>query len=273
MVCLSPNRHLFTLAQAGVTQTGACLPLRKLRGAKQVPVYPRADCVASNRRLFTLAQIAWRQTGACLVIQKAEVWCWPSLRYYNPNGDRSRPHRSLMNQPPCGVSPADVVVGGEGGQEVFPDGGLGAADAARLAEIASGEGDAVLHEGDVDDGREVLVVHVVHLAGLVQPLLGVEDDVAAVTVKHLEQDLTRTLPIAVEGEAHPDLVPDIPEALIIVGLRGGEDAAVGDVDDAACALLGVDAVADLEDGELEEADVDDVAAVVARGRPRRRVCE
>ena len=106
-------------------------------------------------------------------------------------------------------------------------------------------------------------MHVVHLAGLVQPLLGVEDDVAAVTVKHLEQDLTRTLPIAVEGEAHPDLVPDIPEALIIVGLRHGEDAAVGDVDDAACALLGVNAVADLEDGELEEADVDDVAAVVA----------
>ena len=35
------------------------------------------------------------------------------------------------------------------------------------------------------------------------------------------------------------------------------------MDDAACALLGVDAVADLEDGELEEADVDDVAAVVA----------
>ena len=35
------------------------------------------------------------------------------------------------------------------------------------------------------------------------------------------------------------------------------------MNDASGALFGVDAVADLEDGKLEEADVDDVAAVVA----------
>ena len=47
-------------------QTGACLPLRRLQGLKQAPVYPHADCRTPNRRLFTLAQIAGPQTGACL---------------------------------------------------------------------------------------------------------------------------------------------------------------------------------------------------------------
>ena len=54
----NPNRRLFIVAQTGVTQTGACLPPRRLRRPKQAAVYPRADCMASNRRLFTLAQIA-----------------------------------------------------------------------------------------------------------------------------------------------------------------------------------------------------------------------
>ncbi len=53
-----PNRRLFTLAQTGVNQTGACLPSRRLHSLKQAPVYPRADCMDPNRRLFTLAQIA-----------------------------------------------------------------------------------------------------------------------------------------------------------------------------------------------------------------------
>ena len=66
MVCLSPNRHLFTLAQNAGRQTGACLLSRKLCSAKQAPVYSRAGWSNSNRRLFTLAQIAWRQTGTCL---------------------------------------------------------------------------------------------------------------------------------------------------------------------------------------------------------------
>ena len=39
-------------------QTGACLPLHRLRNPKQAPVYHRADCVAPNRRLFTIAQTA-----------------------------------------------------------------------------------------------------------------------------------------------------------------------------------------------------------------------
>jgi len=38
MVCLSPNRRLFTLAQIAGPQTGACLLSRKLRSAKQAPV-------------------------------------------------------------------------------------------------------------------------------------------------------------------------------------------------------------------------------------------
>jgi len=37
-----PNRHLFTLAQFAWRQTGACLLSRRLRGAKQAPVYSRA---------------------------------------------------------------------------------------------------------------------------------------------------------------------------------------------------------------------------------------
>ena len=59
-----PNRRLFTAAQTGVNQTGACLLSRRLHRPKQAPVYHRADCVAPNRRLFILAQTGVNQTGA-----------------------------------------------------------------------------------------------------------------------------------------------------------------------------------------------------------------
>ena len=52
----TPAGALFTTAQTGVTQTGACLPSRRLRTPKQAPVYLRADRSEPNRRLFTLAQ-------------------------------------------------------------------------------------------------------------------------------------------------------------------------------------------------------------------------
>ena len=56
--CRAPNRRLFTVAQIAGTQTGACLPPRRLHSLKQAPVYHCADCVAPNRRLFIAAQIA-----------------------------------------------------------------------------------------------------------------------------------------------------------------------------------------------------------------------
>ena len=67
-----PNRRLFTLMQIAGPQTGACLPLRRLQGPKQAPVYPYADCRTPNRRLFTPTQIAGRQTGACLPLRRLQ---------------------------------------------------------------------------------------------------------------------------------------------------------------------------------------------------------
>ena len=58
--------------QTSLPPQGPCLPLHRLQGLKQAPVYPYADCRTPNRCLFTLTQIAGRQTGACLPLYKLQ---------------------------------------------------------------------------------------------------------------------------------------------------------------------------------------------------------
>jgi len=70
-------------------------------------------------------------------------------------------------------------------------------------------------------------------------------------------------PIALKGDDDGDLVPDELEAFAVIRDDFGEDLTVGDVEDAAGALIGLHPVADFVECELEQPHVDDVARVGA----------
>ena len=67
------------------------------------------------------------------------------------------------------------------------------------------------------------------------------------------------LPVAFKGHQHRDFVPDIVKALIVACRRFGKYLTVGNMNDPAGALVGLYPVADLHEGELEDALVDNIA--------------
>ena len=60
--CVTPNRHLFTIAQVAWTQTGTCLPSRRLHSLKQAPVY-RCAGLCRGREVCLIQEM----TGICPV--------------------------------------------------------------------------------------------------------------------------------------------------------------------------------------------------------------
>ena len=81
-------------------------------------------------------------------------------------------------------------------------------------------------------------------------------------LRNAVEDLFRLPPIALERDEHGYLVPDVLEAATVIRQDLAQHLAVGYVNDPAGAPFGVDPVADLHEGELEDADVDDVARVL-----------
>ena len=79
-----PNRRLFTLAQTGVNQTGACLPSRRLHSLKQAPVYPRAGLCRGR------GSLSW---------YPAKLRCPRRGPVYH-RADRSEPNRRPFFAPP-----------------------------------------------------------------------------------------------------------------------------------------------------------------------------
>src|SRR5947199_8083034 len=77
----------------------------------------------------------------------------------------------------------------------------------------------------------------------------------------LPEDLLRFSPVALEGHHHRHLAPDVAESLVVVGDGIGENLAVRDVDDPPARLVRLYPRADLVEGELEQAQVDDVAGM------------
>ena len=71
----------------------------------------------------------------------------------------------------------------------------------------------------------------------------------------LFKDLLGQLPVALKSDLHFHFVPDVLKSGAIVGLRLAEDDPVGDMDDPSGTLVGMDPVPNLQQGELEEADV------------------
>src|SRR3989442_12156314 len=161
------------------------------------------------------------------------------------------------------VGEVDVVVLGELAQDVLPDQLLGDAALARLAQVPDRQQAPVLADARVHRGGQVRVEDHEFPARFLDALLGRLDDLLGVPPDDVEQQLLGLLPIALEGDEHRDLVPDVLEALAVVRDDVRDDLAVGDVDDAAGALVGVHPVADLVQGELEYPDVDHVAGVLA----------
>ena len=80
-------------------------------------------------------------------------------------------------------------------------------------------------------------------------------------VGDLLKNLQAPFPVAVEGEFHRDFMPQIWEALMIVGDGLGEDVGVGQVENSAGALVGVDPITDLQYAEVAQTDVDHVASL------------
>ena len=76
------------------------------------------------------------------------------------------------------------------------------------------------------------------------------------------QNLLRLLPVALIRDEHRHFVPDVPEALVVVRDRLGEDQLIRHMHDAAGALIGIDPDADFVHGKLEQMDVDDIAAML-----------
>ena len=60
--CVTPNRRLFTIAQVAWTQTGTCLPSRRLHSLKQAPVY-RCAGLCRGREVCLIQEM----TGICPV--------------------------------------------------------------------------------------------------------------------------------------------------------------------------------------------------------------
>ena len=61
---------------------------------------------------------------------------------------------------------------------------------------------------------------------------------------------------------HLHFVPDILESGAVVGLCFGEDGPVGYMDDPPGTLVSMDPVSDLQEGKLEEADVDHIPGLL-----------
>ncbi len=75
----------------------------------------------------------------------------------------------------------------------------------------------------------------------------------------LAGDLLGSAPIRFEGHRHWDFVPDAEEPLGVVRRNALEEPSVRDMYETPGRLVGVDPVVDLQQGEPEGADVDDVA--------------
>jgi len=166
-----------------------------------------------------------------------------------------------------GVGEVDVVVFGEGVEDGFPDLLLGAAAFAGIAEVADGEHDATVLDAGVDGGGEFVVEDHELLGGVTHLLLSCFADGASVHLGYFEKELFGFFPVAFEGDEDGYLVPYVMEALSVVGQYVVEDAAVGYVDDASGALVGIYPVAYLEEAKHENALVDDVAPVVSYLNP------
>src|SRR5690606_33690022 len=87
-------------------------------------------------------------------------------------------------------------------------------------------------------------------------------DVRGQLVDNVDQDRLGFFPVALEGDHDGDFVPDEGETLVHVGQHFGEDFAVGNVNDAPGALLGVDATADFQHAKRKETNVDDIPHLV-----------
>src|SRR5437879_9560629 len=83
----------------------------------------------------------------------------------------------------------------------------------------------------------------------------------------LYEDLLRLSPVALERHDHRHLVPDVAEALVVVGDGIGEDLAIRDVDDPPARLVRLHPRADLIERELEQAEIDHIPRVGADLHP------
>lgn len=75
---------------------------------------------------------------------------------------------------------------------------------------------------------------------------------------NLQQDLFSFLPLALESNQYGYFIPDIFKTCGIVGLSLSEDGPVGDMDNASRTLIGLNPVPDLQQGELENPDINHV---------------
>ena len=148
---------------------------------------------------------------------------------------------------------------GEGFEDGLPHFLLGSAPLAGVDDVADGEHDAAVFDGGVDDRGERAGDNQVFFCGAADLGLRAGRKGFGVFFDDSLQDGFGFFPVAFEGDHDGDFVPDIFKAGVVVGQRRPEDEAVGNVNDAAGALVGIDPVADLDDAEFEEAAVDDVA--------------
>src|SRR5207247_10796602 len=162
----------------------------------------------------------------------------------------------IVGRAPRDVGEIDVVMLGDLAEDVLPDLLLGDAPAPRLHKVTQRQLHAVLGDAGVHGRRQVRVEDHELAGRLPDALFGRLDDVRGVARHDLEQQLFRFLPFAFERDQDGYLVPDVFEALTVVRYDVGQHFAVGDVDDAAGALVGVHPVTDLVQGELEHPHVD-----------------
>ena len=87
--------------------------------------------------------------------------------------------------------------------------------------------------------------------------------ICSVLVENLQKNLFRFRPVAIERDTYLYLVPDVFEALIVVGLRHREYPSVGNMDDASRTLFGINTVNPFENRELKEPYVDDISLIFA----------
>src|SRR3989442_246958 len=187
-------------------------------------------------------------------------------------GGRGRPQPRLpflrVFEAPRGVvREVDVGSGGELGENIFPNRVLGAAALAGLDQVANGQLHAVVHDVRVHDRGQLPVIDEILLGGVKQLLLGLRRQMLRVLDGDFPEDLLRLSPVALERHDHRHLVPDVAEALVVVGDWIGEDLAVRDMNDAPARLVRLHPRADLVERELEQAEIDHISRVGADLHP------
>jgi hypothetical protein len=145
-----------------------------------------------------------------------------------------------------GIGEIDTGFFCEGLQDGLPDGVLGTAALAGMAQVADGHCHAVIDHLGPHDGRQVLEMDL-ELGGQRAHLPGHSlVELFRMLTRNPGKYLVGLLPVALEGDRDGYLIPYVLEALGVVGYRLLEDPSVRHVDDPAGALVGVHPVADLQ---------------------------